>query len=133
LDTFGVHAVGGTLGAFLTGVLATSKVNANLDTNLKGIVGSTLWIEQLKAIGVTLCLAIFGTLVIAYALKAVMGLRVNEETEMSGLDLAEHGEEGYHDSIGGTIEGAGYSTEAGSILATVDKAIKAGKKGEQTA
>ncbi len=133
LDTFGVHAVGGTLGAFLTGVLATSKVNANLDTNLKGIVGSTLWIEQLKAIGVTLCLAIFGTLVIAYALKAVMGLRVNEETEMSGLDLTEHGEEGYHDSIGGTIEGAGYSTEAGSILATVDKAIKAGKKGEQTA
>src|SRR5437773_11569057 len=109
LDTFGVHAVGGTLGAFMTGILATSKVNANLDTNLKGIVGSTLWLEQLKAIGVTLCLAVCGTLVIAYAVKMVMGLRVNEETELSGLDLAEHGEEGYHDSFGGTIEGAGYS------------------------
>src|SRR3954471_14344670 len=77
LDTFGVHAVGGTLGAFLTGILATSSVNPNLDTNLKGIVGSTLWLEQLKAIGVTLCLAIVGTVVIAYALKAVMGLRVS--------------------------------------------------------
>src|SRR6266404_5595547 len=104
LDTFGVHAVGGTLGAFLTGVLATSKVNPNLDTNLKGIVGSTLWIEQLKAIGITLCLAVIGTTVIALALKAVMGLRVSEETEMSGLDIAEHGEEGYQDSIGGSIE-----------------------------
>src|SRR5438477_183115 len=82
LDTFGVHAVGGTLGAFMTGILATAKVNSNLDTNLKGIVGHTLWLEQLKAIGLTLCLAIFGTLIIAYFLKAVMGLRVNEETEM---------------------------------------------------
>src|SRR5207237_1633121 len=105
LDTFGVHAVGGTLGAFLTGVLATSKVNANLDTNLKGIVGSTLWIQQLMAIGVTLCLAVVGTTVIAYAVKAVMGLRVDEETELGGLDLAEHGEEGYHDSVGGTVGG----------------------------
>jgi Amt family ammonium transporter len=130
LDTFGVHAVGGTLGAFLTGVLATAKVNPNLDTNLKGIVGSTLWLEQLKAIGVTLCLAVIGTTVIALALKAVMGLRVAEETEMSGLDIAEHGEEGYHDSIGGMIEGA-HAVEAPSILSTVDKALKASKKGEQ--
>src|SRR5207244_5976228 len=106
-----------------------AKVNSNLDTNLKGIVGSTLWIEQLKAIGVTLCLAIFGTIIIAYALKALMGLRVAEDTEMSGLDLAEHGEEGYHDSVGGSIEGAGYSQGA-AILASVDNAIKAPKKGE---
>src|SRR4029079_8911791 len=61
LDTFGVHAVGGTLGAFLTGILATSKANPNLDTNLKDIVGHTLWLEQLKAIGLTLCLAVVGT------------------------------------------------------------------------
>src|SRR2546425_3217701 len=56
LDTFGVHAVGGTLGAFLTGVLATADVNSNLNTNLKDIVGKTLWMEQLKAIAVTLVL-----------------------------------------------------------------------------
>jgi Amt family ammonium transporter len=96
LDTFGVHAVGGTLGAFLTGILATADVNANLNTNLKDIVGKTLWLEQIKAIGVTLVLAIVGTVVIAYIVKAVLGLRPSEEVEVAGLDLAEHGEEGYH-------------------------------------
>ncbi len=96
LDTFGVHAVGGTLGAFLTGILATSKVNANLDLNLKDVVGHTLWLEQLKAIGLTLALAIIGTTILAFVVKAVMGLRVSEEVETIGLDLAEHGEEAYH-------------------------------------
>jgi len=130
LDTFGVHAIGGTLGAFMTGVLATSKVNSNLDTNLKGIVGHTLWLEQLKAIGLTLCLAVFGTLIIAYALKAVMGLRVAEDTERAGLDLVEHGEEGYHDSIGGALHGSP-SGEAASILSSVGTALKVPKKSEQ--
>ena len=96
LDTFGVHAVGGTLGALMTGFLATADVNANLSTNLKAILGKTLWIEQLKAIGLTLCLAIVGTVLIAYIVKAVVGLRTSEEVETIGLDLAEHGEEGYH-------------------------------------
>ena len=96
LDTFGVHAVGGTLGALLTGFLATKEVNANLATNLDKVVGSTLWIEQLKAIGVTLALAVVGTFVIASIVKAVIGLRISEEVETVGLDLAEHGEEGYH-------------------------------------
>ena len=96
LDTFGVHAVGGTLGALMTGFLATSSVNANLDTYLKDYVGHTLWLEQLKAIGVTLSLAIVGTIIIAYIVKAVIGLRPDEEVETMGLDLTEHGEEGYH-------------------------------------
>jgi Amt family ammonium transporter len=96
LDTFGVHAIGGTLGAFLTGVLATSKANANLDTNLKDIVGHTLWFEQLKAIGLTLCLAVVGTTLLALCINSLLGLRVTEEVETIGLDLAEHGEEAYH-------------------------------------
>jgi ammonium transporter, Amt family len=96
LDTFGVHAVGGTLGALLTGFLATPTVNSNLNTNLKDIVGKTLWIEQLKAISITLVLAVVGTVVIAFIVKATIGLRANEEVETVGLDLAEHGEEGYH-------------------------------------
>ena len=54
-----------------------------------------LW-EQLKAIGITLGLAIVGTIVIAFIVKAVVGLRPSEEVETVGLDLAEHGEEGYH-------------------------------------
>jgi len=98
LDTFGVHAVGGTLGAFLTGILATADVNPNLTANLKDIVGKTLWIEQLKAMAVTIVLAVVGTVIIAYIVKAVVGLRPSEEVETIGLDLVEHGEEGYHTS-----------------------------------
>jgi Amt family ammonium transporter len=52
--------------------------------------------EQLKVIGLTLCLAIVGTTIIAFVVKAVVGLRVSEEVETIGLDLSEHGEEGYH-------------------------------------
>ena len=95
LDTFGVHAVGGTLGALVTGFLATHEVNGNLALNLKDIVGHSLWIEQLKAIGLTLALSVVGTLVIAFAVKAVLGLRPAPEVESAGLDTSEHGEEGY--------------------------------------
>jgi Amt family ammonium transporter len=52
--------------------------------------------EQLKAIGLTLVLAIVGTTIIAYIVRAVVGLRPSPEIETSGLDLAEHGEEAYH-------------------------------------
>jgi Amt family ammonium transporter len=96
LDTFGVHAIGGTLGAFLTGVLATADVNANLTTNLKDIVGKTLWLEQLKAMGVTVTMAIAATAALGYALKATLGLRPTAEDEETGLDLSDHGERGYH-------------------------------------
>ena len=104
LDTFGVHAVGGTLGALLTGILATASVNSNLtDGNsyakangLFKLVGNGLWMEQLKAMTLTIILAVVGTAIIAYIVKAVIGLRPTEEVERQGLDLAEHGEEGYH-------------------------------------
>jgi Amt family ammonium transporter len=106
LDTFGVHAVGGTLGALLTGFLASSKVNSNLSvtepanyatTNglAKIVENGTLWIEQLKAMGITIVLAIVATVIIAFIVKAVVGLRPNPEVEDGGLDLAEHGEAGY--------------------------------------
>ena len=100
LDTFGVHAVGGTLGALLTGMLARTSANANLSTLLGKYVTNTkfqplVW-EQLKAIGLTLVLAIVGTTIIAFIVKAVIGLRPSEEVEVAGLDLNEHGEEGYH-------------------------------------
>lgn len=105
LDTFGVHAVGGTLGALLTGFLATGTVNANIVSNYATANGladkvarHAVWIEQLKAIGVTLALAIVATTVLAYALKFTMGLRPSEDVEEAGLDLSEHGEEGYHEA-----------------------------------
>jgi len=92
LDTFGVHAVGGTLGAIMTGLLAS------VDSGHASVAGlkEGLLMNQFKAIGVTLVLSVVGTAVIAYIVKAVIGLRPTEEVETIGLDLAEHGEEGYH-------------------------------------
>jgi Amt family ammonium transporter len=104
LDTFGVHAVGGTLGALLTGFLATAEVNGNLTSGAavknglaKLVTEGGLWHEQLKAIGLTLLLAIAATVLIAQIVKAVVGLRPIPEIERQGLDLTEHGEEGYID------------------------------------
>jgi Amt family ammonium transporter len=102
LDTFGVHGVGGTLGALITGFLATPEVNANLNTNLSEFVGKTLWLEQLKAMGLTLVLSVGATTVLAMIVKAVIGLRPDAEDEEDGLDLIDHGEAGYHlDEPGG--------------------------------
>jgi len=113
LDTFGVHAVGGTLGALMTGILAVpglladgkvnpDAVNANLagdPAKLNGlaklVTDHMLWTEQLKAMGLTIVLAVVGTAVIAYAIKLVTSLRPTPEVETVGLDLSEHGEEGY--------------------------------------
>jgi Amt family ammonium transporter len=100
LDTFGVHAIGGTLGALLTGILASPTINPNLlaakDNGLAAAVqNGTLWITQCKAIGVTLVLSVVGTAVIAYGIKGLMGLRPSEDVEQQGLDINEHGEEGY--------------------------------------
>jgi ammonium transporter, Amt family len=105
LDTFGVHAVGGTLGAILTGLLATSSVNANLTTANtlanpelpKLVAEGGLWIAQAKAGAVTIVLAAAATLVLAYALKLTVGLRPSDEVEREGLDIHDHGEEGYSD------------------------------------
>lgn len=104
LDTFGIHAVGGTLGAVLTGVLATSDVNGNLTsvntyaaTNGldKLVENGGLLGQQLMAIGITLVLSIVGTVIIAYVVKALIGLRPAPESETAGLDITDHGEEGY--------------------------------------
>ena len=102
LDTFGVHGVGGTMGALLTGFLATPEANPNLNTNLAQIVGKTLWLEQLKAMGVTIAIALTGTLILATLVKALIGLRPAADSEEMGLDDADHGEAGYHfDEAGG--------------------------------
>ena len=98
LDTFGVHAVGGTLGTILAGIFATAAVNPNLGADrIKALVGKTLWLEQLKAGGLILVWSVAATILIVYILNAALGsMRATIETETIGLDLAEHGEEGYH-------------------------------------
>jgi Amt family ammonium transporter len=103
LDTFGVHAVGGTLGAILTGVLATASVNGNLtaantlvNPELARLVDQGgLVVAQLKAAGITLVMALVGSTILAFVTKVLVGLRPTPEVERDGLDIAEHGEEGY--------------------------------------
>jgi len=107
LDTFGIHAVGGTLGAFLTGILATARVNPNLalltstplnaatQNGLARIIGHTLWLEQLKAITITILVAVVGSAIIGAIVRGLIGLRIAPEIERQGLDINQHGEEGY--------------------------------------
>jgi len=95
LDTFGVHGVGGTLGAILTGILATNDVNSVVGGLKEGLLGN-----QIKAVLLTIVWSVVATAVIALIVKVVVGLRPSEETETVGLDLTEHGEEGYHESRG---------------------------------
>jgi len=101
LDAWSVHGIGGTCGAIMTGMFARQEANPNLAVNLSKYVTDSIfqpqvW-EQLKTIGVSLLLFIPGTIVCAYITKILVGLRPTEEVEMSGLDINEHGEEGYHD------------------------------------
>lgn len=96
LDTFGIHGVGGTLGAILTGVFASDKVHPVLGSEEGGMnLMDGLLMEQLKACGLTIVWSLAATFVITIIVKAVIGLRPSAEDEEVGLDLAEHGEQGY--------------------------------------
>ena len=90
LDTFGVHGVGGTLGAILTGVFADEKANSVVAGLKDGLL-----MEQFKAVGLTIVWSVVATAIIAFIVKAVLGLRPEPEVETAGLDLADHGEAGY--------------------------------------
>ncbi len=98
LDAFGVHGVGGTLGALLTGVFATRECwNIAGDKKL-GLIESgdpSLLIGQIVAILVTYAFAGIGSLILLKLIDAVIGLRVHAESEQRGLDITDHGEEGY--------------------------------------
>jgi ammonium transporter, Amt family len=95
LDTFPVHGVGGTVGGLLTGIFATKTVNsAGADGLLYG-GGVELLTKQIIATVITYAIAAAGTFVIIKVLSLVMELRVKPEAEYQGLDINEHGEEGY--------------------------------------
>jgi Amt family ammonium transporter len=102
LDVFGVHGVSGTVGLILTGILATAAANPNLlgapaeANGLKAALeGHALWLVQLKAIGATLLLVLPASLLIALVVRLLVGLRPGGEIESQGLDIHDHGEEGY--------------------------------------
>ena len=96
LDAFGVHGVGGTLGAVLTGVFATRACwNIAEGEKLGMLEGGDVMPGQLAAVGVTWAFSIVATFVILKVLDVTLGLRVTSNDETKGLDLSEHGEEGY--------------------------------------
>ena len=94
LDVFGVHGVGGIVGAVLTGVMASSAFQGSGLEDGVSIGGQVF--QQVKSIIVTIAWSGVVSAITLGALKATIGLRVSDETENIGLDLAEHGEEGYH-------------------------------------
>ena len=95
LDAFGVHGVGGITGALLTGVFATQNIYGSrpmggwVDGNWGQMVPQA--VSVLAAVGI----GVVGTVVILKILDATMGLRVDQDDEIQGLDITQHGEEGY--------------------------------------
>jgi ammonium transporter, Amt family len=103
LDAFGVHGAGGTIGALLTGIFASSIINPIFKDASGKVMPSGLiegnghqLVNQLVGIVIAWFLAIVGTIILLKLVDVVIGLRVSEEHESQGLDLSQHGEEGYH-------------------------------------
>jgi ammonium transporter, Amt family len=98
LDAFGVHGIGGTAGAILTGVFATKEINDMRMGKPMGLIDGNPGQVINNLIGVLIAwgLAIVGTWIILKVCDAVTGVRADEEAEIEGLDLSMHGEEGYN-------------------------------------
>jgi ammonium transporter, Amt family len=103
LDAFGVHGIGGTIGAILTGVFAVSAVNPIFKDSNGNVLPSGLIegnahqvLNQTVGIVIAWALGIVGTLAILFVVDKIVGLRVSPEQEVQGLDLSQHGEEGYN-------------------------------------
>ena len=103
LDAFGVHGVGGTMGALFVGIFASGSINAVFGVDAAGKPLPTGAIDgnyhqvvnQLVGMGVGWALSIVGTLALLFLVDKTMGLRVSATDEVTGLDLSQHGEEGY--------------------------------------
>ncbi len=105
LDVFACHGIGGITGALLTGVFAQKSINSLGSGLLEGNAEQLL--KQFGGVAFAIVVAAVGTAVLMYALKAIMGLRPDSRDEEQGLDLADHGESGYHGGEYGVTPGAG--------------------------
>lgn len=95
LDAFGVHGIGGIVGALLTGVFATKVITGGRSGMIEAGGDPSQVINQLVSIGASAALAIVGSVLILFVLQTTIGIRVSEEEEQRGLDVTQHGEEGY--------------------------------------
>jgi len=103
LDAFGIHGAGGTVGALLTGVFASSAINPIFKDSSGnplpvGVLDGNAFqfVNQFVGVAVAWVIALLGSLVILKVVDMTVGLRVSEDQEIQGLDLAQHGEEGYN-------------------------------------
>jgi Amt family ammonium transporter len=102
LDTFPVHGVGGTVGAILTGLFATKAVN-ELGANGLFFGNPGQLVTQIIAVVATYIMAAVGTFIIIKLLDATVGLRPKPDAELQGMDINEHGEEGYAEDFAGGV------------------------------
>lgn len=110
LDTYPVHGVGGTVGAILTGIFATKAVNSAGNNGLLYGNPGQLW-TQIVGVVATYIFAAIGTFVILKLLGLVMSLRVKPLVEDQGVDVNEHGEEGYGEEFASGLGIAGATGE----------------------
>ncbi len=98
LDAFGVHGAGGTIGAILTGFFASTVINPIYGPGKPTGAIDGHWhqiLNQLAGVAIAWGLAIVGTLILLKLVDLILGLRVTREQEIEGLDVTQHGEEGY--------------------------------------
>ncbi|MBE7462527.1 MAG: ammonium transporter [Planctomycetes bacterium] len=113
LDAFGVHGVGGTLGALLTGLLASEVANPAIKEvklasgeTISMVGGGAQFVNQLLSVLITVAIAGVATFIILKVLDATIGLRVSTEDELTGLDVSQHGEEAYSKEFGAGLGAA---------------------------
>ncbi len=115
LDAFGVHGVGGLTGAILTGVFATKAVNDVFSGNPVGLIegNGKQVLNQLIASLIAIGMGVVGTYIILKVVDLTIGVRVSGEDEVTGLDLSQHGEEGYNLDMDVVSSGFSNSTDSG--------------------
>ncbi|MBO9518028.1 MAG: ammonium transporter [Porphyrobacter sp.] len=93
LDAFGIHGIGGIVGAIGTGIVFSPALGGPGGDDF--VIGTQL-VTQVLAVLATICISTVGTAIAIFIAKAVTGLRVSEQTEIEGLDIGEHGERAYN-------------------------------------
>ncbi|MCZ7646280.1 MAG: ammonium transporter [Planctomycetota bacterium] len=134
LDAFGVHGVGGTLGALLTGLLASAAANPAIEKvkladgqTISMVGGGAQFVNQLLSVALTLALAAAATFAILKVVNALVGLRVDEDAELAGLDLTQHGEEAYTQALSAGVGiGGGHGAPGAAALSASPKLAEGG-------
>ena len=116
LDVVGVHLVGGIIGTLMVGVVAAPEAPAAVTGLFYGGGLDQLW-RQAVGVGAVLAYSMIGTAIIAYAIKFTVGLRVDDEAEMLGIDESQHAESGYDfaPQRGGGLSLGGHTTHSGVL------------------